>query len=97
MTLGRRLRQNRDHLRFNSAFELIRQRTSAAQQSKPQSDAGTKRSLEPLDYFRKCSCAERWAPVSSSNPERNAQNIKLTDNENGPYTSAKFNLGRARM
>ena len=41
--------------------------------------------------------AERCAPVSNSNPERNAQNIRLTESENGPYTSAKFSFGRARM
>jgi hypothetical protein len=29
-------------------------------------------------------CAERCAPASSSSPERNAQNIMLTDNAKGP-------------
>ncbi len=44
-----------------------------------------------------CPWAERCAPVNSKSPDRNAQNIKLTDNEKGPYTSAKFSRGKARM
>src|SRR6266581_4646234 len=44
-----------------------------------------------------CPCADRCAPVSNSRPDRKAQNIKVTESENGPYTSAKFSQGRARM
>jgi hypothetical protein len=35
----------------------------------------------------RCSSAERLAPANSSNPERNAQNIMVTESANGPYTS----------
>jgi hypothetical protein len=35
-------------------------------------------------FFTRCPCADKWAPVSSSNPDRNAQNIKLTESEKGP-------------
>ena len=35
----------------------------------------------------RCSPAERLAPANSSNPERNAQNIMVTESANGPYTS----------
>ena len=41
--------------------------------------------------------ADRCAPVSSSIPDRNAQNIRLTEMANGPYTSAKFSRGRAKI
>ena len=34
--------------------------------------------------LRKIFCAERCAPVSSSNPDKNAQNIMLTEIANGP-------------
>jgi hypothetical protein len=34
--------------------------------------------------FKKIFCADKWAPVSNNNPDRNAQNIMLTDKANGP-------------
>ena len=37
-----------------------------------------------LYRFPTCRWAARCAPVSRSNPERNAQNIRLTDKANGP-------------
>ena len=42
--------------------------------------------IETASYscLRKIFCAERCAPVSSSNPDRNAQNIMLTEIANGP-------------
>src|ERR1700722_3480962 len=45
----------------------------------------------------KCSSALKFAPASSNNPVKNAQNIMLTDSANGPYTSAKFSHGNAMM
>jgi hypothetical protein len=46
---------------------------------------------------RLCPRADKCAPVNINNPERKAQNIRLTDKANGPYTSWKFSRGRARM
>ncbi len=42
--------------------------------------------LKPTSHscFRKIFWAERWAPVSNSNPDKNAQNIMLTEIANGP-------------
>ncbi len=47
--------------------------------------------------FRIILRADRCAPVSSSIPDRNAQNIRLTEMANGPYTSAKLSRGRAKI
>ena len=33
---------------------------------------------------RRCSSAERFAPANNSRPDKNAQNIRLTDSANGP-------------
>jgi hypothetical protein len=49
----------------------------------PRSDTRELR-IEPCLPHRKCRCADNSAPVSSSNPERKAQNIKLTDKAKGP-------------
>src|SRR6516225_388847 len=35
-------------------------------------------------HFRKCPWADRCAPVSSSSPDRKAQNMRVTESENGP-------------
>ncbi len=54
------------------------------------------RFLHNMHYvFISCSAADRYAPPSNSNPDTNAQNISVTDIENGPYTSSKFSHGRA--
>jgi hypothetical protein len=41
----------------------------------------------PQSAWCRCSSAERLAPASSNKPERNAQNIILTERAKGPYTS----------
>jgi hypothetical protein len=38
----------------------------------------------PHSAWCRCSSAERFAPARSSKPERNAQNIMLTESANGP-------------
>ena len=38
-------------------------------------------------WFKNIFCADRCAPVNNRSPERNAQNIMLTESANGPYTS----------
>jgi hypothetical protein len=41
--------------------------------------------------------AAKWAPANSINPERKAQNMRVTEIEKGPYASWKSSQGSALM
>ncbi len=41
--------------------------------------------------------ADKCAPVNNNSPVRKAQNIRLTEIANGPYTSPKFSQGNAKI
>jgi len=57
-----------------------------------------KQQFDPASHnFLKLFCADKCAPASKSMPDKNAQNIRLTEIANGPYTSPKFRNGRAMM
>ena len=60
-------------------------------------EAGKYRRERFVRYILTCRWAERCAPVSSSNPERNAQNIRLTDSAKDGNFQIRFSATSSGM